>query len=174
MPNHIVSLAIQDTSTCDVLVVGAGPAGLTAAVTLARRGVDVLVVERHLGTSPFPKAIGVSTRTMELFRSWGIEERIRAGAMSVPAVMTVSRTLSDGVMFTMPFDFPSDEAALAVSPCTPSCCAQDHLEPVLLDHLREQGGRVRFGVEMTGLVDGPDGVSADIADRTTGRLERQP
>ena len=72
-----------ERTTHDVLVVGAGPAGLTAAVALARHGVDVLVVERHAGTSPFPKATGVSTRTMELLRGWGLEEQARAGAMRV-------------------------------------------------------------------------------------------
>ena len=77
------------TNRCDVLVVGAGPAGLTAAITLARYGIDVLVIEKHRGTSPFPKATGVSTRTMELFRSWGIEQQIRAGSMRVRPVMTV-------------------------------------------------------------------------------------
>jgi len=51
------------TFTHDVLVVGAGPAGLTTAISLARHGVDVLVVEKHAGTSPFP----VSTRLV--FRS---------------------------------------------------------------------------------------------------------
>src|SRR5918999_3644604 len=77
----------------DVLVVGAGPAGLTAGIALARHGVDVLVVERHPGTSPFPKATGVSTRTMELLRSWGLEQRVRAGAMRVRPVVTMSDTL---------------------------------------------------------------------------------
>lgn len=57
------------TTTHDVLVVGAGPAGLTTGIALARHGVDVLVVDRHAGTSPFPKATGISTRTMELMRT---------------------------------------------------------------------------------------------------------
>lgn len=56
---------------------------------LARLGVDVLVVERHDGTSPFPKATGVSTRTMELLRTWGVEQRVRAGAMRVRPGLTV-------------------------------------------------------------------------------------
>ena len=79
-----------DPIDCDVIVVGAGPAGLVAAITLARQGIDVVVVERHAGTSPFPKATGISVRTMEIFRTWGIEHKIRAGAMSVDPVMTIS------------------------------------------------------------------------------------
>ena len=156
----------------DVIVVGAGPAGLCTAIALARHGLEVLVVERHYGTSPFPKATGISTRSMEIFRSWGIEQQVRAGAMTVKPVMTVSDTLIGGPKFTVPFGYPTDEAALSVSPCKPCCCAQDHLEPVLLDHLLERGGRVRFGVEMTALHSGPAGVAIVVRDRTTGRTER--
>lgn len=53
-----------------VLVAGAGPAGLVTAITLARLGVQVLVVERRAELSPFPRATGISTRSMELIRSW--------------------------------------------------------------------------------------------------------
>jgi len=156
----------------DVIVVGAGPAGLCTAIALARHGLDVLVIERHAGTSPFPKATGISTRSMEIFRSWGIEDQVRAGAMTVKPVMTVSDTLIAGPKFTMPFGYPTDADALAVSPCTPCCCPQDHLEPVLLRHLLERGGRVRFGVEMTALSTGSDEVVVDVRDRSTGRTER--
>ena len=45
-----------------VLIVGAGPAGLTAAITLAQHGVDVLVVERRLELSGLPRATAISTR----------------------------------------------------------------------------------------------------------------
>jgi cation diffusion facilitator CzcD-associated flavoprotein CzcO len=53
-----------DDTTYDVLVIGAGPAGLVTATSLAHHGVRTLVVDRHPGTSPFPKATGVSTRTL--------------------------------------------------------------------------------------------------------------
>lgn len=152
----------------DVLVVGAGPAGLTAGIALARHGVDVLVVERHPGTSPFPKATGVSTRTMELLRSWGLEQQVRAGAMSVRPVVTTSDTLVGPEQASMPFGYPSDEQALAVSPTTPACVPQDHLEPVLCDHLRERGGHVRFDTELTELTLDACGVTAGLHDRTTG------
>jgi putative polyketide hydroxylase len=52
-----------------VVIVGAGPAGLVAAVTLARNGIASLLVERNPGLSPLPRATSVSTRTMELLRS---------------------------------------------------------------------------------------------------------
>ena len=51
----------------DILVVGTGPAGLATAITAARHGARVLVVERRPGTSTVPRATGVSTYAMELF-----------------------------------------------------------------------------------------------------------
>ena len=63
----------------DILVVGAGPAGLTTAISAARHGARVLVVERHPGTSIFPRATGISTRTMEILRTWGVAAAVRAG-----------------------------------------------------------------------------------------------
>lgn len=157
-------------TTTDVLVVGAGPAGLTAAITLARHGVDVLVVEKHAGTSPFPKATGISTRTMELMRTWGLEERVRAGAMDVRPLLAVSGTLIEPALVTVPFGYPTAEQALAVSPTTPCCCPQDHLEPVLRDHLIDRGGRIRFGTELTDLAVDAGGVTAVL--RRTGEEHR--
>src|ERR1700712_975846 len=95
-----------DPIDSEVIVAGAGPAGLVAAITLARQGIDVVVVERHTGTSPFPKATGISVRTMEIFRTWGIEQQIRAGAMSVDPVMTISDTLIGEPKMLLPLVLP--------------------------------------------------------------------
>ncbi|MGH3874801.1 MAG: FAD-dependent monooxygenase [Pseudonocardiaceae bacterium] len=157
---------------CDVLVVGAGPAGVTTAAMLVRHGVDVLVVERHEGVSPLPKATSVTTRTMELLRIWGLEQRVRAGAMRARPVLVMSDTLVDPDQTEAPFGYPTDEAALAVSPTRPCYCSQEHLEPVLLEYLRAHGGRVRFGTELTGLTTDDTGVDAQLRDCATDRTER--
>jgi 2-polyprenyl-6-methoxyphenol hydroxylase-like FAD-dependent oxidoreductase len=61
-----------------VLVIGAGPVGLTLAMDLAQRGVQVLVCEqRPRGERPEPKCNHVSARTMEIFRRLGIVRQVR-------------------------------------------------------------------------------------------------
>ena len=68
----------RDMSDCNVLIVGAGPVGLTLAIDLAWRGVDVTVVEtRKAGEPPEPKCNHVAARTMEIFRRLGLAEKVR-------------------------------------------------------------------------------------------------
>ena len=59
----LAAMSPTQLSSVDVLVVGAGPAGLTTAISAARAGARVLLVERHPGTTRYPRAIGVDVRT---------------------------------------------------------------------------------------------------------------
>src|SRR2546423_14392027 len=60
-----------------VMIVGGGPCGLAASLTLSRLGVSHLLVERHAKPLHHPKAVGVMQRTAELLRGWGVEEEMR-------------------------------------------------------------------------------------------------
>jgi putative polyketide hydroxylase len=148
-----------------VLIAGAGPAGLVAALTLAREGIATLLVERRTEPSPIPRATGISTRSMELFRSWGLEERIRAGELDVTTMGWVCTDLASPDGMPVPLGFPSPEQARAASPTGPAAVPQDHLEPVLLDHLRGYPhAEVRFGAELVGLAQDGDGVTATLRE----------
>ncbi len=145
-----------------VLVVGAGPAGLTAAIGLAHQGVRSMIVERHEGTSTFPKASGISTRSMEIFRSWGLEKSMREHSQDVQPCLSVRPTLTGPQLALLQLGFPLDEQALAVSPTRTALIPQDRLEPVLLDHALELGVEVRFATELVSLEQDSTGVTAVV------------
>jgi 2-polyprenyl-6-methoxyphenol hydroxylase-like FAD-dependent oxidoreductase len=160
------------TTTTPVLIVGAGPAGLVTAIGLAHQGVRSLVIERHPSTSIFPRATGVSLRSMEIFRGWGIDEPIRHGGWRVIPRQATVRTLRDRDVVESPLGFPDEAASLAVSPTTAAVSPQDHLEPVLVEHLRSLGlGEVRFGTELVSFEQDADGVDVVLRDRASDRLE---
>ena len=152
-----------------VLIVGGGPAGLSSSILLSRLGVQTFLVERHPSTSIHPKATGISTRTMELFRSWGIEPRIRDIAMTLDFVSSVRPNLSEPEIEQRSLGYPNRDEALAISPTTPAVLAQDLLEPILVEHARSYtGAELRFNTELCHLQQTDDGVRATIVHRETG------
>ena len=149
-----------------MLIVGAGPAGLTAAITLARAGVETLVVERRTQVSDLPRATGVSTSTMELLRSWGLEEQVRAAAVDVEWQALETTTLADAAVGTpVEVGYPTRAQSAVVSPTRPACIPQDELEPILQAHLATlPAARLRRGVEVLGVESRDDGVEATVRD----------
>jgi putative polyketide hydroxylase len=152
----------------DVLVVGAGPSGLTVSAALARAGIRTLTVDRHPGTSIFPKATGVRLRTMEILRSWGLENLLPEPDSEVRLVMSVSPTLAAPQLDEVPLGVPEDGRTSDLSPSRFAFCAQDRLEPILLNHVRERGGEVRFGTELASLTVDDRGATARLRPMPAG------
>jgi 2-polyprenyl-6-methoxyphenol hydroxylase-like FAD-dependent oxidoreductase len=154
----------------DVLVVGAGPSGLTVSAALARAGIRTLTVERRAGTSIFPKATGVRLRTMEILRSWGIDGLLPERDTELGLVMSVSPTLAGPQLEEVPLGVPDDDGTADVTPSQFLFVAQDRLEPVLLEHVLEHGGDVRFRTELASLTVDDAGATAllrSLDDGTT-------
>jgi putative polyketide hydroxylase len=153
-----------------VLVVGAGPAGLAAAIELTRHDVPSLLIERRTVLSSHPRATVLSLRSMELVRAWGLEADVRARSVDVDWRMLRSATLAEAAVgTTLPVGYPSPEQSRMISPTAPACVAQDDLEPLLLEQLRAAPcARVELGTELASVVAGPDGVRAELRDVRTG------
>src|SRR5664280_2956758 len=64
--------------TTPVLIVGGGPAGLTLSLLLSRHGVPSLLMDKRTRPSTLPRARGVHSRAMEIARSCGVEDALRA------------------------------------------------------------------------------------------------
>ena len=146
----------------DVLVVGAGPAGLTTALAATRSGARVLVVDRHAGTTIFPKATGLRPRTMELMRTWGLEDEVRVGSQDLKVAGAIQSVLTGPVLQEFPIAAAEPEVLARMSPTDFAVAPQDHLEPVLLGQLLGLGGEVRFGVRAHHLVQHDDGVTVRV------------
>ncbi|MEU0685793.1 FAD-dependent monooxygenase [Streptomyces uncialis] len=159
-----------DTS---VLVVGAGPAGLTATALLARSGVPTITVTKYEGTANSPRAHITNQRSGEVFRDLGIEDR-------VAALATPHHLMGNNVWAT---SFAGQELARLMTwgagtdrradyeNASPSrmCNAPQHvLEPVILEAAREAGADIRFSTELIAISQDEDGVLATVRERATG------
>jgi putative polyketide hydroxylase len=156
-------------SRSPVLIVGAGLAGLTAALLLGARGIPSLLVERRASTSRHPRARGVNPRSLELLRVVpGLEEELRAAS---PVDMgdfriVIAESLTGRVFKTLLAPGMLDTRPL--SPATMCGAAQDRVEPILLRRARSLGADIRFGTELASFTQDGDGVAARLRDRATG------
>lgn len=154
-----------------VLVVGAGLAGASAAMFLARRGIDVLLVERHASTSIHPRATGQNPRTMELLRIGGVAEEVMdvSHGRAHGLVIRIAESVRGTVLKTITAGNDDiDTSALSSAPF--GMASQDRVEPILLAQAEKAGADVRFSTEVVEVTQDEDGVTARLLDRWTERL----
>lgn len=156
----------------DVLVVGAGPAGLTATALLAKLGVPALTVTKY-GTANSPRAHITNQRAVEILRELGLEQRVQARALphhlmgkQVFATAFAGRELSRLMTWGTGDDRIGEYRA--ASPTEMCNIAQHVLEPILLDHCQRSDADIRLHHEVTAICQDDDGVTTVVRPRRGG------
>ncbi len=156
-----------------VLVVGGSLVGLTASVLLAHHGVPHVLIERHRGTAIHPRAAAFHQRTIEIFRSVGLQEQIEQAA--------AGEFLQDGAILSVEslggpelawFYRSVNEGVEDLSPARRLFITQIGLEPILRKRAQELGAVHCYGTEMTSFVQHEDGITATTRSRDSGAERR--
>lgn len=159
-------------SDFDVVVVGAGPVGLTLAIDLGGRGVRTLLIEKDPTTKQYPKMDRSNARTMEFYRRLGIADRVRALGYPADASMDVFITtrLCDAPLARLHYPSVAQHRA-KIAACTDASeplepyqlVSQNDLEPLLKEVAESTPNvTVRFGCEMTDFTQDVGGVIASL------------
>ncbi|WP_042426213.1 FAD-dependent monooxygenase [Streptacidiphilus anmyonensis] len=148
--------ATETTEATEVLIVGAGPAGLLLAAELRLAGVDTVVVERHPQRPGFCRGFNLNARALDLLARRGLAERLVSEGWQVPHVafsgLPVPLTLA-GAHTDHPY-------TLGIP--------QTRVEEVLEEHALELGADIRRGHELRSLEQDSASVTATVATAGTG------
>jgi 2-polyprenyl-6-methoxyphenol hydroxylase-like FAD-dependent oxidoreductase len=125
-----------------VLIVGAGPTGLTAAVELARRGIVAEVIERQESASQLSRAVGILPSSMDILAPSGVADAIRRDAVPYRAAVFHDE---DRVFARLPLNESEDAGYRLFG------LAQDRTETHLRTAFESMGGRVRYATALTKL-----------------------
>lgn len=169
---------MSDREQTPVLIVGAGPAGLACAYVLGQHGIRSVICDQHRGINPHPRAHVVNTRSIELFRRWGIADAIAEDehAFDMSAGMRVlwKDTLSGEDLGCIDsLDTPIDQMRRrrAASPVGVFSCPQDRIQHLLVEAVQRQGmSRIDYGHRVVELNNGPDLV--DVTAEAQGQTKR--
>jgi 2-polyprenyl-6-methoxyphenol hydroxylase-like FAD-dependent oxidoreductase len=151
-----------------VLIVGGSLVGLSSSVLLASKGVPSLTVERHPGTAIHPRAAMFNQRTIEIYRSLGLEpEIVEASGLEFEqdgAIVSVEDLAGKELEY---YFRNVNEGYEPLSPSPRLFITQIGLEPILRRHAEELGARLEYSTELVSLDQDGDGVTAVVKSRDT-------
>ena len=149
-------------NAAEVLIVGAGPTGLSLAITLRRHGVPVRIVDRAAQPSTVSKALALWSASLEALQGMGVIERFLAEGQRLKALCVgegdhrlATLAVGEGIDSAFPF---------------PLLLPQSRTEALLSARLAELGGAIERSVELAGLSQDDSGVTATL-QHADGRTE---
>src|SRR3954468_10862134 len=132
-----------DTERCDVLVVGAGPTGLTLTAQLTAFGVQCVLIDAASDRVHESRALAVQPRTLEVLRPLGVsDELVARGSRGVRLRITAGGRVARRALFDLGTEDTASPFLLVVS--------QAETEAVLAGHLADRGIGIRRGVRLEG------------------------
>jgi len=137
-----------------ILIVGAGPTGLTAAVELARRGVIARVVDKKTDPLPLSRAVGINVHSLTLLEASGVAERLIAAGIRVREAVIHDR---DRAIARIRLDRGDWRYKFMLA------LPQDRTEAILAARFAELGGRVEFASRLESLAVDGDRALATLA-----------
>jgi 2-polyprenyl-6-methoxyphenol hydroxylase-like FAD-dependent oxidoreductase len=149
---------MTSTITTEVIIVGAGPTGLSLAVQLARYGVAFVIIEKNEGVTPYSRALGVHARTLEIYEQMGLA----APAIKQGTIAGKVRMLEKGAVVGE-VDLSHIGEGLSPYPFL-LVLEQSENERLLYEHLRQQGRNVSWRTELQSLSQDDDGVTVVACD----------
>jgi 2-polyprenyl-6-methoxyphenol hydroxylase-like FAD-dependent oxidoreductase len=158
------------TLQTSVLVVGAGPIGLSLALDLAWRGVDCILIDQGDGTMPHSKIGLISVRSMELFRRWEIVDRVRQCGFpkDYPLNMVFCTSLAGHTIGISEYPSSRGDLPTSVSPETKQRCPQLWLDPILAKCVGEyEHAKILYHCELLSFEQTAGGVIAKTSDVRT-------
>jgi 2-polyprenyl-6-methoxyphenol hydroxylase-like FAD-dependent oxidoreductase len=169
MEHTFTTRAVTTDQQTPVLIIGGSLVGMFTAALLGRQGVRPLVVERHSGSAIHPRAAFLYQRSMEVVRSFGIEEQVRQTAYQQfepdGAILSVESIAGEELHRDVPH---LNEGVRELSPTERLFITQRALEPMMKSQAEDYGVDLRFATELLSLEPGADGVTARLRDRETG------
>lgn len=147
-----------------ILIAGAGPTGLVLALSLARHGVPVRIIDAHSGPGQASRAMVVHARTLEFYRQFGFADEVVGEGIKAERAH-----LREGGKEVASFSFGDIGAGLSPFPFA-LCYPQDDHERLLGRKLGEAGVEIEWNTALTGFQQDENGVEATL--RTNGTEAR--
>ncbi|MFL4476231.1 FAD-dependent oxidoreductase [Paeniglutamicibacter sp. MACA_103] len=157
----------------DVLIVGSGPAGSSAALFLSSLGVPNIMITKYRWTANTPRAHITNQRTMEIFRDVGIEEQVLAEATPhemIGDTVFCTSIAGDEIGRILTWgNHPARHADYELASPSLNCdIPQTYLEPILVKNATMRGTQAQFSTEYLSHIQDADGVSVRVLNRLTG------
>jgi 2-polyprenyl-6-methoxyphenol hydroxylase-like FAD-dependent oxidoreductase len=156
---------MEESVKTDVLIIGAGPTGLSLACQLIRYGVDFVMIEKNESITPDSKAIGVQARTLEIYDQLGLAQRaIDQGSIGTKALLLTDGKIRGEIDFTnigrgsSPFPF-----VLILE--------QSKNEKLLYEYLQNHKKEVQWKTELEHFSQTEAGVTAKIKNGNNGQSQ---